>query len=244
MRRRLTFLLLFLLSLTVKAVNDQYTVVISMDGFRWDYPIWYDTPFLDELAQKGVSSSLIPSFPTKTFPNHYTLATGLYPDHHGIIANSFRDPETGKEFSLSDKETKFDAKYYGGEPLWLTAQRNGIRTAVFYWPGSDVAVKGQYPNHYYNYDDKPQLTFEERIDGIIKQLQKSEEERPRLIMAYFEQPDAFGHSYGPSSKQTRMAVEQMDSLMRNLYYRIQDFRMPTRYISSSSHAITSMAAGM
>ncbi|MBQ7442215.1 MAG: alkaline phosphatase family protein, partial [Prevotella sp.] len=104
MIRRLIFSFFLLLSLTARAENDQYTVVISMDGFRWDYPIWYDTPFLDEMAEKGVSSSLIPSFPTQTFPNHYTLATGLYPDHHGIIANAFRDPETGKSFSLGDPE--------------------------------------------------------------------------------------------------------------------------------------------
>lgn len=240
MIRRLIFSFFLLLSLTARAENDQYTVVISMDGFRWDYPIWYDTPFLDEVAEKGVSSSLIPSFPTKTFPNHYTLATGLYPDHHGIIANAFRDPETGKSFSLGDTETKFDPRYYGGEPVWLTAQKNGLHTAVFYWPGSDVAIKGQYPEHYYNYDAKPQLTFEERVDGIIKQLQKPEPDRPRLIMAYFEQPDAYGHYYGPSSKQTRRAVEQMDSLMRNLYYRIQGlpYADKVNLILLSDHGMT------
>ena len=142
MIRRLILLFVMFLSLTAKAGDDVYNVVISMDGFRWDYPLWYDTPFLDEVAQKGVSSSLIPSFPSKTFPNHYTLVTGLYPDHHGIVANSFMDPETGKEFSLSNPETSTDPRYYGGEPIWLTAQKNGIHTAVFYWPGSDVAIQG------------------------------------------------------------------------------------------------------
>ncbi len=244
MIRRLILFLLTLMSLAVNASNDQYTVVISMDGFRWDYPQWYDTPFLDEMAQKGVSSALIPSFPTKTFPNHYTLATGLYPDHHGIIANSFLDSDTDKEFSLGDKETKFDPKYYGGEPVWLTAQKNGLHTAVFYWPGSDVAVKGKYPDHYYNYDAKPHLTFEERIDGIISQLQKPEEERPRLVMAYFEQPDANGHFFGPASKQTRRAVEQMDSLMRILYYRIQGlpYADKVNLILLSDHGMTNLGA--
>ena len=160
MIRRLILLFVMFLSLTAKAGDDVYNVVISMDGFRWDYPLWYDTPFLDEVAQKGVSSSLIPSFPTKTFPNHYTLATGLYPDHHGIVANSFMDPETGKVFSLSNPETSGDPRYYGGEPIWLTAQKNGLHTAVFYWPGSDVPVQGKYPEIYHNYNDKPQLTFE------------------------------------------------------------------------------------
>lgn len=244
MIRRLILLFVMFLSLTAKAGDDVYNVVISMDGFRWDYPLWYDTPFLDEVAQKGVSSSLIPSFPTKTFPNHYTLATGLYPDHHGIVANSFMDPETGKVFSLSNPETSGDPRYYGGEPIWLTAQKNGLHTAVFYWPGSDVPVQGKYPEIYHNYNDKPQLTFEERIDGIIKQLQKPEEERPRLIMAYFEEPDHSGHYTMPSSKQTRRVVEQMDSLMRILYYRIQGlpYADKVNLILLSDHGMTHLGA--
>ncbi len=216
MRKNILSILLVLFPI-VAGAQRHYTVLVSLDGFRWDYPIWYDTPFLDEMAIKGAEANLIPSFPSKTFPNHYTLATGLYPDHHGIIANSFYDPSTKLLFSLGDSTTKFNPYFYGGEPIWLTAERHGLRTAVFYWPGSDVKIKGRYPWHYHNYEEKPRLTFEQRIVGIISMLSLPEEERPALVMAYFEQPDANGHSYGPQHKRTRDAVEKIDKQMRKLY---------------------------
>lgn len=208
------------ISLCVYGKSGNTTVVISLDGCRWDYPLWYDTPMFDFMAENGISSGLIPSFPSKTFPNHYTLATGLYPDHHGIIANSFFDTESGEVFSLSDPEQKTNPKYYGGEPIWLTAKRQGLRTAVFYWPGSDVPILGQHPDTYFNYDDKPRLSAKQRINGIIEQLAKPDDKRPHLIMAYLEQPDANGHKYGPQSKLTRKAVVKVDSLIGHLYQRL------------------------
>jgi len=211
---------LLLLLLTLPAWALHYTVVVSLDGFRWDYPRWYDTPFIDEMAERGVSAGLIPSFPSKTFPNHYTLATGLYPDHHGIIANEFYDPITDEEFSLSDPAKKSDPRFYGGEPIWNTAHRQGKRTAVYYWPGSDVKVNGRYPDRYLNYDHMPRLTMEERLQGVVDELRKPEQQRPDLIMAYLEQPDAHGHNYGPQSRQTRRAVVAADSLLRALYTQI------------------------
>ena len=208
-------------SLGIWGKSGNTTVVISLDGCRWDYPMWYDTPMFDFMAEHGLSSGLIPSFPSKTFPNHYTLATGLYPDHHGIVANSFLDTESGEVFSLSNREQKFDPKYYGGEPIWITAKRQGIRTAVFYWPGSDVPIQGQHPDIYYNYDDKPRLSLKKRIEGILAQLSRPVEERPQLIMAYLEQPDAHGHDYGPQSKLTRQKVLLVDSLIGHLYKRLR-----------------------
>ena len=217
MKKKLFFVLLTMVVAASSMAKGHTTVVISLDGFRWDYPQWYDTPTLDFMAANGMESGLIPSFPSKTFPNHYTIATGLYPDHHGIVANTFLDPETGEVFSLSDKEQKFNPRYYGGEPIWITAQRQGLHTAVFYWPGSDVEIMGQRPDTYYNYDKKPRLGLKQRLDGILTQLARPEEERPQLIMAYLEQPDANGHRFGPQSKQTREAVMMVDSLIGRLY---------------------------
>ena len=236
----LTLILTITALLSACAKNDQVTVIISLDGFRWDYTQWYDTPFLDRMAQEGVEAALIPSYPSKTFPNHYTLATGLYPDHHGIIGNKFINRATGKKFSLSNREVKHDARYYGGEPIWLTAQRQGMRTAVFYWPGSDVAVQGKYPDKYFNYDQEPRLTFGQRIDGILKQLRRPEAKRPQLIMAYFEQPDHNGHVYGPQAKQTRIAVMEIDKLISNLYERIQKLPISDKvnFIVVSDHGMT------
>ena len=220
--------------------NDTYTVVVSLDGFRWDYTQFYDTPFFDYMASIGVESALIPSFPSKTFPNHYTLATGLYPDHHGIVSNSFYDATTGERFSLGNPKTKSNGRYYGGEPIWNTVQKNGQRAAVYYWPGSDVKVQDMSPWHYHEYDEKPQLTFNERVDGIIEMLSLPAAERPRLVMAYFEQPDANGHRFGPQSKHTRDAVMKMDRLMQTLYQRLIALPIGPRinFIVVSDHGMT------
>lgn len=215
----ISFLLLF--SVQLKASKNHTTIIISLDGFRWDYTYIYNTPMLDFMANHGIESGLIPSFPSKTFPNHYTLATGLYPDHHGIVANSFYNPSTKTVFSIKKKEIKNNPLFYGGEPLWITAKKQGLQTAVFYWPGSEVKIQGMYPDLYFIYDKKKRLTFEERINGIIQLLRKSPADRPDLIMAYFEQPDANGHDYGPHDKRTQKAVIQMDSLVHYLYNGIE-----------------------
>ena len=211
MTRKVLFLVVLLMSGMVSVLAKKTTIVISCDGFRWDYSEMYDTPFLDLMARQGVKGELVPSFPSKTFPNHYTLATGLRPEHHGIIANSFLNRATGARFSLSNPKTKYDARFYHGEPLCL-------HTAVFYWPGSDVAIDGHYPDLWHSYDEKPHLTFTQRVDGIMQQL--TAKKSPDLIMAYFEEPDASGHSYGPQAKQTRAAVENIDSLLGSLWTRI------------------------
>ena len=241
MKKLAIILVLFVFAaLGTHAKDTHYTVIVSLDGCRWDYPQWYDTPFFDKMATMGVESGLIPSFPSKTFPNHYALATGLYPDHHGIIANEFLDRESGEYFSLGDPAQKTNPKFYGGEPIWVTAKKQGIKTAVFYWPGSDVKVKGMYPDIYYVYDQKPRLSPSDRINGIISQLKKPEKERPHLIMAYFEQPDANGHAFGPQSKETRKAVVTVDSLMHELYDRMQQLPIAQdiNFIVVSDHGMT------
>ena len=220
MKTKIIFFLIILGGLTqVKAKHT--TIVISLDGFRWDYPSFYETPMFNYMAQQGVESGLIPSFPSKTFPNHYTIATGLYPDHHGIIANNFLDTQTGEVFSMKNEEQKLNPKYYGGEPIWVTAKKQGLKTAVFYWPGSDVPIMGMYPDIYYVYDKKPQLTYKERIDGILAQLRKPEGERPELVMGYINEPDKSGHNHGPQSWEVRKAVMLTDSLVKYLYDGIQ-----------------------
>lgn len=223
---------------SISSSAKRTTILISCDGFRWDYPLFYDTPFLDSMAEKGVSGELVPSFPSKTFPNHYTLATGLRPEHHGIIANTFLNRKTGAEFSLSDPKTKFDPQYYKGEPLWLTAQRQGKHTAVFYWPGSDVAVQGKYPDVWHAYNEKPHMTFQQRVDSVMAYLTKAD--APDLIMAYFEEPDAHGHSHGPQAKETRAAVESIDSLLGGLWTRIVEKKLQdsVNFVVVSDHGMT------
>ncbi|MBR6285043.1 MAG: alkaline phosphatase family protein [Muribaculaceae bacterium] len=222
MKRLILFLSVMWLSVIAcwSAGRDSYTVLVSLDGLRWDYPEAFDTPFFDQLAQQGVKAVITPSFPSKTFPNHYTLATGLVPDHHGIIANKFKIASTGQVFSLSDSVVRTDPRHYGGEPLWLTAKRQGVTSATVYWVGSDVPIQGDHANYWWNYMGKL-LTHEQRIDEIIGLLRRPEGERPHLVMAYFEEPDASGHAYGPISSQTRGAMERIDSLMGVLWTRLQ-----------------------
>ncbi len=239
MKRTLLCLVAFVALLaSTPSYGRKITVLVSFDGFRWDYPQYYDTPFLDRMAADGVEGSLIPSFPSKTFPNHYTLATGLRPEHHGIIANSFSDRATGARFSLGNPKTKFDPRFYHGEPLWLTAQRQGLHTAVFYWPGSDVAINGKRPDVWHNYDEKPHLTFAQRADSIIAYMSKKD--APDLIMAYFEEPDASGHSFGPQSKETRRAVATVDSLLASLWGRVVKAGMKDKVnlVVVSDHGMT------
>ncbi len=200
--------------------NGQTTVVLSLDGFRWDYPDKVSTPTLNRIAKVGVKAvSLIPSFPSKTFPNHYTIATGLVPDHHGIVNNLFYDSLLQKSFSLGNKKAKFDPDFYGGEPIWITAQKQGVKTATYFWPGSDVAIQGKYPDRWKEYNQS--ISFIQRIDTIIKWLSLPLTLRPGLIMAYYHEPDGAGHEYGPDDPRTLRMVHEMDSMTGILYSRIQ-----------------------
>lgn len=220
--------------------TDNYTVIVSLDGFRWDYPNMYDTPFFDKMAKEGVSAVMRPSFPSKTFPNHYTIATGLVPDHHGIIANSFVDRAQNKYYSLSSLQARNDTTFYGGEPIWTTARRQGVKTATVYWVASDVPMPQKQPDYWYDYNKKPLLTFSERVDAVIKLLKKPEAERPRLVMAYFEEPDGVGHHYGPYSKTTRATIESLDSLLNILSIRLSalPFADHINLIITSDHGMT------
>ena len=128
---------------------SNYVVLVSFDGFRWDYPDIYKTPNLDKLALSGVKAEkMIPSFPSKTFPNHYALATGLYPDHNGLVENSFFAPDLNQVYKISDRKTVENPDFYLGEPIWITAMKNEMKTASFYWVGSEAPVMGKHPTYW------------------------------------------------------------------------------------------------
>lgn len=241
--RRITTIaaLLLVAAVALAAGRDTYTVIVSLDGLRWDYPEAFDAPFFDRMAREGVKAVMSPSFPSKTLPNHYTLATGLVPDHHGIIGNSFKDRSNGKYFSMSyrNRKVRSDSKYYGGEPVWITAKHQGVKTATVYWVGSDVNLKGGYPDYWTDYN-KEKLSHPQRIDEVLRLLQLPESERPHLVMCYFEEPDGSGHHNGPMSKATRQKFEQMDSLMTVLWDRLQqlDIAPQINLIVTGDHGMT------
>ena len=221
MKRLLNFVLACSLAIAAWAAgNDTYTVVVSCDGLRWDYAECFDMPFFDRLAKEGVKAVMQPSFPTKTFPNHYTLATGLYPDHHGIVANSFFVKDDGKKYKIGN-DVSHEGKNYGGDPIWLTAKRQGVKTATVYWVGSDVKIKEGHANYWEDYAKRPLLTPDERVSKVIELLSLPQEKRPRLVMCYFEEPDHTSHSYGPITKKSRHMAEAMDSLLWTMWARLK-----------------------
>ena len=233
----LAFSTLLLLSLNAATPETHYTVIVSLDGFRWDYPDMYKTPNLDRMAADGVKAVMLPSYPASTFPNHYTLATGLVPDHHGIINNTFWDVKNRRQYSMGDSATRNNPEYYLGEPIWITAQKQGVKTGNMYWVGSDIAIKKSHPTYYRPWNAKPFLTFEQRIDTVLTWLQKPEPERPRLIMLYFEEPDGSGHHNGPCSLPTGAVVQHIDSLVGVLRKKIEalPFGKDINLIVTSDH---------
>ncbi|MDD5508556.1 MAG: ectonucleotide pyrophosphatase/phosphodiesterase [Bacteroidales bacterium] len=219
MKKYLLFALCSLLFLCTKG-QDNYVVVVSIDGFRWDYAGRADLPNLRFMAQNGVKAeALIPCFPTKTFPNHYSLATGLYPDEHGIVDNSFYDPWMNEEYFIRKREAVTNPDFYGGEPIWVTAEKQDVISATFFWVGSEAPIQGIRPTYWKEYSK--QITFSDRIDTVIRWLSLPPETRPHLIMVYMEEPDAIGHTYGPDSPQSDSIIRVMDSLVGTLIHKLQ-----------------------
>lgn len=237
------FLAVLLVSAACNPQKENYTVIISLDGNRWDYPDYYEMPFFDSLATVGVSARMEPSFPSSTFPNHYTMATGLVPDHHGLVNNSFWNPETGHGYAIKDADARFDPRYYLGEPVWVTAQKQGVKCGVVYWVGSDIPIKDTYPTYYRHWDEDPHWSFSERCDEIVRLLSLPEKERPRLVMGYFDEPDHQGHVHGPIAPETKAMCEEMDSLMHSLYLRLKalPYGDKINFILAGDHGMTAIS---
>lgn len=216
----LTGVVILLLSLELSAQPQQPTlIVLSLDGFRWDYPQHANTPTLDSIARVGVKSEIIPSFPSKTFPNHYTLATGLTPDHHGIIFNSFYANDLNKQYKSNEKLSVQNPDFYGGEPIWNTAERQGVKSFTLFWVGAEAPINGRHASRWYPYQQN--IPYHSRMDSILNWLTLPAEQRPGLIMVYFHEPDSKGHHFGPGSKEVSNVVEEID---RNLAYLFREMK--------------------
>lgn len=204
----------FVLPSSAKTPLKRYVIVVSLDGFRWDYPEMYDCPNINAIAENGVATAMWASFPASTFPNHWALATGLVPDHNGIVNNTFWAPDMGGFYSIGGPNKSVPG-YFLGEPVWQTAERQGVTAATVYWVGSDVAVNGKYATYWWGYGQN-MLTYEERVDQVLKYLDLPARERPHLIMLYFDEPDHSGHSFGPRSPEVGAAVKRVDDMIGRL----------------------------
>ncbi len=218
-RSGLLLLLILTLLLSCKHREDtpikSYVVLVSFDGFRWDYTDLYHTPNFNAMMAAGVQAEkLIPSFPTKTFPNHYTIATGLYPDHHGIINNSFYAAELNGIYRMGDRKMVGNPNAYFGEPIWVSAEKQGVKAACYFWVGSEAPIGGSHPTYWNMYDGR--VPYMDRVEQVIKWLELPLHKRPGLITLYFDEPDAIAHDFGPEHPETGRVVESLDSILGTL----------------------------
>jgi predicted AlkP superfamily pyrophosphatase or phosphodiesterase len=213
-----------------------YVVLVSLDGFRYDYAAHYGAKNLLALAARGASApeGMIPSYPSVTFPNHYTIVTGLYPEHHGIVANSFYDP-VRKENYVYTSATALDGTWYGGTPLWVLAEKNGMRSANFFWPASEAEIQGKRPSYYLHYDGK--VPDAERVEQVLAWLKLPADLRPHFITLYYSEVDAAGHQFGPGSPEVGAAVGHVDAMMGLLVAGINELHLPVDLIVVSDHGM-------
>ncbi|KAB5546877.1 alkaline-phosphatase-like protein [Coniochaeta sp. 2T2.1] len=214
------------------------TIIISLDGFRADFLNRGLTPRLNAFIKEGVSPLyMLPSFPSVTFPNHYTLATGLYPESHGVVGNSFWDPELQEEFYYTDAARSLDPKWWDGEPFWVTAEKQGIRTAIHMWPGSEAHIGGVEPSFLDKYNGKELL--ERKVDRIFEFLDKPGAEdasakaadmRPQVIAAYVPNVDSDGHKFGPNSTEIRATIKKADDMIDDIFRGLEE-RNLTRIVN-------------
>jgi predicted AlkP superfamily pyrophosphatase or phosphodiesterase len=224
------------------AQRQHYVVLVSLDGFRWDYAKRDNATHLLALGKHGVwaPDGMLPSYPSITFPNHFTIVTGLYPEHTGIVANRFLDPTRGARYSYTDQQAVADGSWYSGVPLWSLAESQGMRTASLFWVGSEAKIAGFLPSWYAHYDDKTDRTPESqqaRIDDAVALLRLPLADRPHLIAIYFSEPDHEGHDFGPDAPQTRAAELKMDSIVGKLETALKATRLPIDLVIVSDHGM-------
>ena len=238
-----SFLILILLSLaSLQAQPQPYVILISFDGFRWDYVDRGITPNFDYMKEHGTSaSSLQPCFPSKTFPNHTSIITGMYPEHHGIISNNFKDYFNDKFYSMGDTNEVRNAFWYKGEAFWETARRQGVVTASYFWPGNEISVPYRNPTYSKQYESSK--SYKERVDAVIDWLQFPYEKRPHFITSYFEATDDAGHDYGPNSSEVNNAIAQLDSVLGYFFNRLKEINLfdSTNIIVLSDHGMTDIS---
>lgn len=238
---RSSFFILLLSSLlhVYSFAQQPYTILISFDGFRYDYMDRGITPNLWKVAENGVkASSLRPVYPSKTFPNHFSIITGMYPENHGIINNTMYDPHTREIYKINDPAQVRNPRWYKGEAFWETAQRHGITAASFFWPGSEVELEYRRPKYFKNYDHD--FPYFERVDGVVNWLLLPYDQRPRFMTVYFDATDTYAHKYGPNSDSTDFAIKQLDEIAGYLIGELTRIKMldSTNLIFVSDHGMT------
>ena len=217
-------------------------ILVSIDGFRWDYLDRYESPNVKRLAAEGVrSAGLIPQFPSKTFPNHYTVVTGLRLGSHGIISNNMRAADIPGEFSMSNRDVLADPRWWGGEPIWNTAERQGRIAASMFWPGSETAINGRHATYWLPFDDD--MPHRDRVDRLLGWLKQPEDRRPSFLTLYYSAVDSAGHRYGPESQEVAGAVADVDRSIGDLVSGVEGLGLAGRvhYVLTSDHGMAALS---
>ncbi len=225
------------------AQKAHYVVLVSLDGFRWDYAGRDGAKNLLALGKQGVwaPDGMFPAYPSLTFPNHFTLVTGLYPGHHGIVANSFYDPARQARYAIANPQAVTDGSWYSGVPLWSLAESQGMRAAVLFWPGSEAKIAGFQPTWYARFDSKTEAepaVQQARIDNALALLKLPPADRPHFIAIYCSEPDHEGHQFGPDAPETRAAELKMDALVGKLKAALESTALPIDLVVVSDHGMT------
>ena len=226
---------------SLAAQKAHYIVLVSLDGFRWDYAKRDGATHLLALGKQGVwaPQGMLPSFPSLTFPNHFTIVTGLYPEHHGLVANSFYDETKQARYGMNEPAV-MDGSWYSGVPLWSLAEAQGMRTACLFWPGSEAEIAGHRPTWYARFDGKTQATDEvqqARIDDAVALLKLPDAQRPHFITIYYSEPDHEGHQFGPDAPETKAAALKMDAMVGKLKTALDSTHLPLDLVVVSDHGM-------
>lgn len=223
----------------ISQIQKPYVILISADGFRADMAVKFGATHLLQFSKSGVAGKFMrPGYPTITFPNHYSIITGLYPSHHGLVDNEFYDRSTGSTYSMANKQQVADASWYRGKPLWVLAEEQGMLSASFYWVASESAIQGIRPTYYYNYNT--QIGIESRLQAVKNWLNLPDESRPHFITFYFPEVDYAGHVYGPDAPETQQAVLWVDSAINQLQQIAMASGLPVNFIFVSDHGMTNI----
>ena len=218
-------------------------LLISIDALRADYLGKGDTPNLDRIAREGVRAEWMnPSYPTLTFPNHFTLVTGLRPDRHGVVHNSMREDGLG-DFRVADLAAVGDGRWWRADPIWVSAEQAGLPTAIWAWPGSAAEIDGVRPTRWKPYDEN--VPAMQRADEVAAWLSEPVATRPRFAALYLEMVDGAGHDFGPNAPQTRDAVREADAAVGRLIDELANHRLldKVNVIVVSDHGMATVSPG-
>ena len=220
----------------ISQIEKPYVIYISADGFRHDYADKFDAKNLIALRKRGVhAASMKPAFPSVTFSNHYTLATGMYPAHHGIVNNSFYDPYKKQIYARADPTSVSDSTWYKGVPIWVLAEQQKMLTAVFYWVGSETPIMGVRPTYWYNFNMV--IPMDERLKAVKEWLELPADKRPHLINFYFPEVDVAGHFFGAESEQIAAAVKFVDNGVGEMVKLVTATGLPVNFVFVSDHGM-------